>query len=521
MIGFPSLLKRILVGLAENNPAIASWLSGIVINEVVNLAPHRPHPLSTFSDYPCWTGLTDKTYSARCIPPAYPSDLPPVEDVMALFKQTGTEQRMCVKSTLLFPSFAQYLTDGFIRTKMPRHDESQDMRRRNTSNHEIDLCPLYGRKEDQTHALRLRSEKPGERGRLKSQMIGAEEYPPFLYEDTEGTVKEAFKVLDPPLAFDPKQWPQAVPAIFAQGGDRANAAPQVAMMNTLWLREHNRLARDIERTNGSWDDERVFQTARNVVIVEAIKIVVEEYINHISPEPFRFIADPQVAWNASWNKPNWITAEFSLLYRWHSLIPDRITWSGAPVPVDKNYFFNNSLLIQAGLGKAFIDLSGQKAARLGPFNTTEGLWQIEWNSINQGRICNLAPYVKYKEFVSSSPPKSFSEVSTDPNVVEFLAKTYKAVDQIEFYPGLFAEDTGNNSPLPDLLGTMVAIDAFSQALPNPLLSEQVYKKETFSQVGWDTINQTSRLSQVVDRNVPGGIGSARISMTQESWRYQW
>jgi prostaglandin-endoperoxide synthase 2 len=520
VIGLPTFLKRILVNLAEACPPIALWISRTAINDVVNLAHHRPHPLSTFSDYSCWTGLSDKTYSARCIPPTYPANLPEIEKVMGLFERTAPEQKMCVKSTLLFPSFAQYLTDGFIRTKMPKHDQSQDLRRRNTSNHEIDLCPLYGRTEPQTHALRARSEERGMRGRLKSQMIGGEEFPPFLYEGSDAVVKEEFKILDPPLAFDPKEWPGMVSTIFAQGGDRANAAPQVAMMNTLWLREHNRLAGEIERANSSWDDERVFQTARNVVIVLAIKIVVEEYINHISPEPIRFIADPSAAWNAPWNKPNWITAEFSLLYRWHSLIPENINWNGAAVPVGET-FFNNSLIIKAGLGRAFTDLSSQKAARLGPFNTAKALLPIEWNSINQGRICNIAPYADYKVYVSCDRPKAFSDVSTDPNVVKFLQETYTRVEDIEFYPGLFAEDTGNNSPLPDLLGTMVAIDAFSQALPNPLLSQYVYKEETFTKAGWDTINQTSTLRQVVDRNVPGGIGDARISMTQESWKYQW
>ena len=62
------------------------------------------------------------------------------------------------------------------------------------------------------------------------------------------------------------------------------------------------------------------------MIVEFIKVVVEDYINHIAPIAFKIRADPSGAWNAGWNKPNWITTEFSLLYRWHALVPDRITW---------------------------------------------------------------------------------------------------------------------------------------------------------------------------------------------------
>ena len=90
---------------------------------------------------------------------------------------------------------------------------------------------------------------------------------------------------------------------------------------------------------------------------------------------------------------------------------------------------------------------------------------------------------------------------------------------MDFYIGLFAEDTVKNSPLPPLLLRMVAVDAFSQAFTNPLLSEHVFKPETFSALGWDTINSTGFLRDVLMRNSPQGIGTTRIGMTLSSWRY--
>src|SRR5438105_7537051 len=97
-------------------------------------------------------------------------------------------------------------------------------------------------------------------------------------------------ILDRPLGFNNAS-PEAKAKLFAVGGDRVNATPQVSMMNVLFLREHNRLAALIEQHHPDWDDERVFQTARNILIVMFIKIVVEEYINHINTSKFRFIAD--------------------------------------------------------------------------------------------------------------------------------------------------------------------------------------------------------------------------------------
>jgi len=48
----------------------------------------------------------------------------------------------------------------------------------------------------------------------------------------------------------------------------------------------------------------------------------------------------------------------------------------------------------------------------------------------------------------------------------------------------------------------VGIDAFSQAFTNPLLAEHVFNPDTFSPVGWEVIQTTKTLSDLVNRNVP-------------------
>ena len=130
---------------------------------------------------------------------------------------------------------------------MQEGDDASTRLRRNTSNHEIDLCTLYGRNAEQTDALRLKSDD--QKGRLKSQLIDGEEYPPYLNE--KGRVKPEFKVLDQPLG-DSKIDAKRKAKLFACGGDRVNSVPQTAMMNTLLLREHNRLAGEISGANPHW-----------------------------------------------------------------------------------------------------------------------------------------------------------------------------------------------------------------------------------------------------------------------------
>lgn len=517
----PAPILRVVVFVSKYWPWLAKTMNRLAINGVVTATRERPHPWSTVHDYVSWTSLTDRRWSSRHLPavPLSP-DLPQPEVLVGLFaRDRDVEQRPCPKSTCLFPAFAQYLTDGFIRTRMPRGTESDDLRRQNTSNHEIDLCPLYGRCAEQTAALRLLSDRPGSRGRLKSQMVGDEEYAPFLF-DASGCIHREFQVLDEPLGLEKFTDPDLRARLFAFGGDRANNVPQVAMINTLLLREHNRLAGAIEREHRDWDDERVFETARNAVIAIFIKIVVEEYINHISFAAFRLRADPSVAWDAPWNKANWVSTEFSLLYRWHSLVPDVMQWDGKGYPLPAT-LMNNRLLLARGLAGSFADVSAQTAGRLGPFNTPEPLLAVEKNAIEQGRRVRLAPYADYCAYVGRQRPIEFSDISTDPAVVKFLSTTYKRPADIDFYVGLFAEDLIPNSPLPPLLGLMVAVDAFSHALTNPLLSKHVFAENTFSKPGWEAVNETGSLADLVERNSRNGTAGRRISMTRKDWRFDW
>jgi Animal haem peroxidase len=517
----PSSILRLVLLLSTRWPWLASRINAAIIDGSVNASRRRPHPWSTVHPYVSWTSLTDRSWSARHLPAAQLEHLPSEDQVAQFFAAPSAGQERCPKSTLLFPAFAQYLTDGFIRTVMPNESagESDELRRKNTSNHQIDMCPLYGRTEKQTSALRESSNVMGRRGRLKSQIIGGEEFAPFLLDD-DGATKSEFLALDPVLGID-RVPPSLRKNIFAFGGDRANTAPQVAMINTLFLREHNRLAGEIENANPEWDDERVFQVARNVVIVLFVKIVVEEYIRHIAPTPFALSATPTVAWLAPWNKPNWITVEFSLLYRWHSLIPAQVEWGEQSYPVEAT-FFNNDVLINGGLRQAFVCMSSQRATRLGASNTATPLLDFEVRAVRQARICEVDTYANYRRYMKLGEPQTFEEISSNPAVVAKLRELYDEPNQVEFYVGLFAEDTVKNSPLPELLLRFVAVDAFSQALTNPLLSEHVFNPSTFSVPGWAAIHETKCLKDILDRNSTHANDDVEfVGMTRPGWSHAW
>lgn len=513
-------------------------INEIAINRLVNAGPSRPYAWSTLSDdYISWTGLTDRTFFARLLPPADApvadgrgTSRPPLAEIISLFPAEPGRQELCSKSTCLFPAFAQYLTDGFLRTQIfntppgvGTRPQTSD-RRRTTSNHEIDMSALYGRTSEQTRALRT-----GEGGRLKSQRINNEEFPPFLYND-DGSLRDEFKdsdgllILDEPLGIEGASTDRST--IFAVGGDRVNTSVQVAAVNILLLREHNRLAGLIQSSHRDWDDQRIFETSRNIVIVEFIRIVVNEYINNISSAPFRFSADPKVAWNAKWAKPNWMTIEFTLLYRWHSLVPEFINWNGKTLTADK-MLRNNELLLKGGLANAFVQLSANKAARMGIGNFASFLLLAEAKGIEQGRENRLRSYNEYRRAMGLREATSFEDVvgssgdKSRSDLDDSLRQLYGVVDNLEFYVGIFAEPVLRNSPISELVLAMVAMDAFSQALPNPLLSERIWTNEenkirTFSSLGLKEIQSINSIRDILARNATLAP-TEFVGMTQPGW----
>ena len=567
--GFKRLLTRFkwFWDFLHAIPWLRRWVNYRLLNQAIKALPYRPEPLCTKSDYTTWEGLTNHRWSSRHLPPVSQDGQPDAEAVANdLFSRPADGFRASKKSTLIFPYFAQWFVDGFLVGDMVD-------RRRNLSNHQIDLCQLYGLHPETTELVRAHRG-----GRLDSQHIeGKGEYAPFLY-DADGRVNSKYVVkrsgyrgfadigsaqihveqedgettaelLDRPLRFAyelpdgskiprhlvfneiPRrqrlfEWegdPDKVKNVFAIANDRANSTPAFTMMSTLMLREHNRVAGLLDKEYG-WPDERTFQTTRNILIVILLKIVIEEYINHIAPYHFKLFVDPEKFFKPlPWKWQNWMTTEFQLLYRWHAMVPDVLELGDRTLSSGES-LWNPSLLLEEGLSGMFRHAAKQPAGEIGPKNTWEWLVKhAEVPSINMGRQCRVAPYNDYRELCGMPRVTAFDQITGDEDVQRALANHYGSVDNIEYYAGIFCEDVRENSALAPTIGVMVSVDAFSQALPNPLLQARIWNKNTFSPRGWDIIHgETHTVEALLKRNTPELTGEERdalsISMTRSDWR---
>jgi prostaglandin-endoperoxide synthase 2 len=516
---------RLLWEAVRAIPPLAFAMNRYIINQFGYRMTTRPDALSTMASYTTWESLTDRTYSARHLPPkpALYANPPRLDVVTELFRRDENPSRDKLKdqeskkSTLLFPFFAQWFVDGFLRT-----DPKNPLK--NTSTHEIDLSQLYGQTRRVTEMLRT-----GCCGLLRSQCIEGRkgEYPPD-YLDARGYVKREFRRL--PLVYGDRKGPRArdrglltvgVPREvrdrepFAVGIPRGNIHYGFQMMSTVFLREHNRLARLIgaeHAGDASWDDERIFQTARNTLTVILLKIVVEDYINHITPFNFKLFLQPGTGARERWYRQNWMAIEFDLLYRWHALVPTRVTVAGAKRPIaelewDTGIVRSNSLL------SLFEEASEQPCTEIGLFNTPAFLLDVERRTIEIEREADLASYNDYREACAYPRLNAFAEISKKTEVVEALSQRYPSIDDVEFYVGLFAEDVPPKAALPRLMGTMVGVDAFTQALTNPLLAKGVFGPQVFSESGEAEFWGTTSLAQIVRRNC-GVEASKPITFTR-------
>ncbi|XP_072760158.1 peroxidasin homolog pxn-2 isoform X2 [Anoplolepis gracilipes] len=116
----------------------------------------------------------------------------------------------------------------------------------------LDLSPLYGSSEETAKALRS-----GKGGLLNTQRKNLPMASP-RYDSCRSASK-------------------SFPCFFS-GDSRVNENPGLTLMHVLFLREHNRIATKLEQLNPHWDDERLYQEARRIVIAELQHITYNEFL---------------------------------------------------------------------------------------------------------------------------------------------------------------------------------------------------------------------------------------------------
>ena len=243
--------------------------------------------------------------------------------------------------------------------------------------------------------------------------------------------------------------------LFVAGDARANENPNLAVMHTLFVREHNRLCDVLKSENPNWSDEELFQAARRIVIGQIQQITFEEWLPAmgINLEPYQ-------GYQPETNPA--ISVEFAAAaFRMgHTLVNSRIVRMDDhcdPMPSGnmdlKTGFFNpRPIIIEEGIEPFLKGMSAQihqyfdcklvDDLRNFLFMTPEAGLGMDLASINinRAREMGVADYNSIRQSIGLEPIDEFSELCSDEEFNQHMLDLYESTDSIDPWVGFLAED---------------------------------------------------------------------------------
>uniref|UniRef100_G1N7E3 Prostaglandin G/H synthase 1 n=1 Tax=Meleagris gallopavo TaxID=9103 RepID=G1N7E3_MELGA len=437
--------------------------------------------------YISWEAYANVSYYTRILPPV-PEECPTPMGTKGKQQLPDAQllaQRFLLRhkfeadprgTNLMFAFFAQHFTHQFFKT-------SGKMGRGFTKalGHGVDLGHVYGDNLQRQHQLRLFQD-----GKLKFQVVNGEVYPPSV---TEAPVHMVY----PPAIPKEKQ--------LAMGQEVFGLLPGLCMYATLWLREHNRVCDILKQEHPSWGDEQLFQTARLILIGETIKIVIEDYVQHLSGYFLSLKFDPELLFEQQFQYQNRIAVEFNQLYHWHGLMPDSFTIQGQEYSYEQ-FLYNTSMLMDYGIEALVESFSRQIAGRIGGGqNINANVLGVAVGVIEESRQLRLQPFNEYRKRFGLKPYVSFQELTGEEKKAAELEELYGDIDALEFYPGLLLEKPQPNGIFGESMVEIGAPFSLKGLLGNPICSPEYWKPSTFGGATGFEIVKTASLEKLVCLNV--------------------
>ena len=265
------------------------------------------------------------------------------------------------------------------------------------------------------------------------------------------------------------------PELFISGDIRANEQIGLTSMHTLFMREHNRVADQLASSNPSWDDERLYQTARKIVGAKIQKITYDDWLP-------TFLGDgamPEYAGYDAGTNPELSLAFSTAAYRFgHSMLNaelplvgpngrDNGSMSLADSFFNPGAFADPSLVSQSLKGLTTIEantvdtrvIDEVRNFLFGPPGSG-GLDLLSLN-LNRGRDHGIADYNTLRVDFGLAPVVSFSDITSDVTLQTELAALYGDVNNIDAWIGMAAEDHVSGAAVGETLMT-IFVDQFGR-----------------------------------------------------------
>lgn len=434
--------------------------------------------------YKSWEAYSNLSYYTRILPPLpthCPGASPTLPDAKQVVEKVLLRRKFIPdpqRTSLMFAFFAQHFTHQFFKSDLKKGPAFT-----RALGHGVDMSHIYGESLERQHKLRLFKD-----GKLKFQVIDGEVYPP-LVKDVQVEM----------------HYPPHVPEEhrFAVGHEAFGLVPGLMMYATIWLREHNRVCDIMKEEHPDWEDERIFQTTRLILIGQTIKIVIEEYVQHLSGYHLKLKFDPELLFNQRFQYQNRIASEFNTLYHWHPLMPDTFHIQ-QQVYAYPQFFFNNSIVTEHGISNMVEAFTKQIAGRVaGGRNLPPPVQGMATKVLEHSRQMRYQSFNAYRKRFGLRPYTSFEDLTGDKELAVELEKLYGDVEAVELYSGLLVEKPRPSAVFGETIVEMGAPFSLKGLLGNPICSPEYWMPSTFGgKVGFDIVNSAS-LKKLVCLNIKG------------------
>ena len=148
---------------------------------------------------------------------------------------------------------------------------------------------------------------------------------------------------------------------FLAGDVRANENMMLTSMHTLWVRQHNKIAKELKRLNTSWKENKLFETARKIVGAIFQHIVYNEYVPKIA-KLHKYIGYRSRKNAAISNSFSTAAYRFghSMVQNNYAQLDKNFNQASPNVPL-RNLYFDSSIMRKNGIERTVFGLVGNSS----------------------------------------------------------------------------------------------------------------------------------------------------------------
>ncbi|XP_054710141.1 peroxidasin-like [Uloborus diversus] len=267
---------------------------------------------------------------------------------------------------------------------------------------------------------------------------------------------------------------------FLAGDVRANEQLGLLAMHTLWMREHNRIARELFRYNPHWDNNKIYHEARKIVGAVMQHITYAHWLPKILGKSGYSRLGPYKGYDPGVNPSISNVFATAALRFGHTLINPllmRLNETFQPilqgnVPLRKAFFSPFRLLEEGGIdplmrGLIFAPAKLKKPDQLLNSDLTEHLFtpahlvaqDLAALNIQRGRDHGLPSYNEWRKFCnfsSASTFRDFEKEIQDQELLKKLETLYGHPDNVDLWVGGISEEVKEGAKVgPTLLCLLI------------------------------------------------------------------